>query len=107
VLVDIHPESYTMDAALLEKAVSDRTKAIVPVHIYGRPCDLEQITSFAKAHGLFVVEDCAQSHGALYRGHRTGSWGHAAAFSFYPTKNLGALGDGGAITTVTLPFMKS
>ena len=99
VLVDIRPESYTMDAALLEKAVSDRTKAIVPVHLYGRPCDLDQITSFAKAHGLFVVEDCAQSHGARYRGHRTGSWGHAAAFSFYPTKNLGALGDGGAITT--------
>jgi dTDP-4-amino-4,6-dideoxygalactose transaminase len=99
VLVDIHPESYTMDAALLEKARSDRSKAIVPVHLYGQPCDLEQITSFAKTHHLFVVEDCAQSHGALYRGRKTGSWGHAAAFSFYPTKNLGALGDGGAITT--------
>jgi dTDP-4-amino-4,6-dideoxygalactose transaminase len=99
VLVDIHPESYTMDAALLEKARSDRSKAIVPVHLYGQPCDLEQITSFAKTHDLFVVEDCAQSHGAFYRGRRTGSWGHAAAFSFYPTKNLGALGDGGAITT--------
>jgi len=99
VLVDIHPGSYTMDVTLLEKARSDRSKAIVPVHLYGQPCDLEQITSFAKTHELFVVEDCAQSHGALYRGHRTGSWGHAAAFSFYPTKNLGAMGDGGAITT--------
>lgn len=99
VLVDIHPGSYTMDAALLEKARADRTKAVVPVHLYGQPCDLEAVTRFAEKHGLFVIEDCAQSHGALYRGRRTGSWGHAAAFSFYPTKNLGALGDGGAITT--------
>jgi len=99
VLVDIQPKSYTMDAALLEKARSDRTKAIVPVHLYGQPCDLEEIIGFARKHGLFVIEDCAQSHGALYRGQRTGSWGHAAAFSFYPTKNLGALGDGGAVTT--------
>jgi dTDP-4-amino-4,6-dideoxygalactose transaminase len=99
VLVDIRPEFYTMDPALLERARSARTKAIVPVHLYGQSCDLEQITSFAKTHDLFVVEDCAQSHGALYREHRTGTWGHAAAFSFYPTKNLGALGDGGAITT--------
>ncbi len=98
VLVDIHPESYTMDVALLEKARSDRSKAIVPVHLYGQPCDLEVITRFARKHGLYVIEDCAQSHGALYRRQRTGSWGHAAAFSFYPTKNLGGLGDGGAIT---------
>jgi dTDP-4-amino-4,6-dideoxygalactose transaminase len=99
VLVDIRPESYTLDAALLEEARSDRTKAVVPVHLYGQPCDLEAVTRFAEKHGLFVIEDCAQSHGALYRGQRTGSWGHAAAFSFYPTKNLGCLGDGGAITT--------
>ena len=99
VLVDIHPESYTMDVALLEKARSDRSKAIVPVHLYGQPCDLEEITRFARKYGLYVIEDCAQSHGALYQGRRTGSWGHAAAFSFYPTKNLGCLGDGGAITT--------
>ncbi len=99
VLVDIHPETYTMDVSLLEKARSDRSKAIVPVHLYGQPCDLAAVTRFAQKHGLFVIEDCAQSHGALYRGQRTGSWGQAAAFSFYPTKNLGALGDGGAITT--------
>jgi dTDP-4-amino-4,6-dideoxygalactose transaminase len=99
VLVDIHPESYTMDVASLEKARSDRSKAIVPVHLYGQPCDLEEITRFARKHELYVIEDCAQSHGAIYRGQRTGSWGHAAAFSFYPTKNLGCLGDGGAITT--------
>jgi dTDP-4-amino-4,6-dideoxygalactose transaminase len=99
VLLDIHPGSYTVDVSLLEKAISDRSKAIVPVHLYGQPCDLEAVTRFAQKHGLFVIEDCAQSHGALYRGQRTGSWGHAAAFSFYPTKNLGCLGDGGAITT--------
>ena len=99
VLVDIRPDSYTMDVALLEKARSDRSRAIVPVHLYGQPCDLEEIIRFARKHGLYVIEDCAQAHGALYRGQRTGSWGHAAAFSFYPTKNLGALGDGGAITT--------
>jgi len=99
VLVDIHPESYTMDVSLLEKARSDRSKAIVPVHLYGQPCDLEAVTRFAKTYGLFVIEDCAQCHGAVYRGQNTGSWGHAAAFSFYPTKNLGALGDGGAIVT--------
>ena len=99
VLVDIHPESYTMDPACLEKARSDRCKAIVPVHLYGQPCDLERIIPFARKHGLYVIEDCAQSHGALYRGRRTGSWGHAATFSFYPTKNLACLGDGGAITT--------
>ena len=82
VLVDIHPESYTMDTASLEKARSDRCKAIVPVHLYGQPCDLERIIPFARKHGLYVIEDCAQSHGALYRGRRTGSWGQPAAFSF-------------------------
>jgi dTDP-4-amino-4,6-dideoxygalactose transaminase len=99
VLVDIHPHSYTMDASLIERALSDRSKAIVPVHLYGQPCALDEILAFARKHELFVIEDCAQSHGALYRGRRTGSFGHAAAFSFYPTKNLGGLGDGGAITT--------
>jgi dTDP-4-amino-4,6-dideoxygalactose transaminase len=99
VLVDIHPESYTMDATLLERARSARSKAVVPVHLYGQPAALEAITRFAREHNLYVIEDCAQSHGALYRGRKTGSFGHAAAFSFYPTKNLGGLGDGGAITT--------
>jgi dTDP-4-amino-4,6-dideoxygalactose transaminase len=99
VLVDIHPESYTMDASLLERARSDRSRAVVPVHLYGQPAAMDVITRFAREHNLFVIEDCAQSHGALYRGQRAGSFGHAAAFSFYPTKNLGCLGDGGAITT--------
>jgi dTDP-4-amino-4,6-dideoxygalactose transaminase len=99
VLVDIDPKSYTLDASLLERARSDRSRAVVPVHLYGQPCALEEITRFARRHGIFVVEDCAQSHGALCEGRRTGSWGDVAAFSFYPTKNLGGLGDGGAITT--------
>jgi dTDP-4-amino-4,6-dideoxygalactose transaminase len=99
VLVDIHPASYTMNASLLEKARSERSIAVVPVHLYGQPAAMEEITQFAREHGLYVIEDCAQSHGALYQGQRTGSLGHAAAFSFYPTKNLGGLGDGGAITT--------
>jgi dTDP-4-amino-4,6-dideoxygalactose transaminase len=99
VLVDIQRESYTLDPSLLEKARSDHTRAIVPVHLYGQPCALEEIIKFARRHGIFVAEDCAQSHGALYQGRRTGSWGDVAAFSFYPTKNLGCLGDGGAITT--------
>jgi|WetSurMetagenome_2_1015567.scaffolds.fasta_scaffold19620_4 dTDP-4-amino-4,6-dideoxygalactose transaminase len=99
VLVDIRPSSYTLDAGLVERAISKRSKAIVPVHLYGQPCEMEQITRLAKTHDLFVVEDCAQSHGALYQQRRTGAWGHAAAFSFYPTKNLGCLGDGGAIVT--------
>jgi dTDP-4-amino-4,6-dideoxygalactose transaminase len=99
VLVDIHPDSYTMDASLFERALSGRSKAIVPVHLYGQPCAMDEILGFARRHELFVIEDCAQSHGALYRGRRTGSIGHAAAFSFYPTKNLGCLGDGGAVTT--------
>jgi dTDP-4-amino-4,6-dideoxygalactose transaminase len=99
VLVDIDPKSYTLDASLLERARSDRSRAVVPVHLYGQPCALEEIIRFARRHGIFVVEDCAQSHGALCEGRRTGSWGDVAAFSFYPTKNLGGLGDGGAITT--------
>lgn len=99
VLVDVHPETYTMDPGILEKARTARSKAILPVHLYGQPCDLGEITRFARTHGLYVVEDCAQSHGAVYQRRRTGSWGDAAAFSFYPTKNLGCLGDGGAITT--------
>ena len=99
VVVDILPGPYTMDPSTLEKARTARSKAIVPVHLYGQPCNLEEIISFAKTHSLYLVEDCAQSHGALYRGRRTGSWGDAAAFSFYPTKNLACIGDGGAITT--------
>lgn len=99
VLVDVQPDVFTLDPTRLEAVVNERTRAIVPVHLYGQCADMEPILAFARAHGLKVVEDCAQAHGAEYRGRRAGSIGDAAAFSFYPTKNLGALGDGGAVTT--------
>jgi len=99
VLADIDPITFTMHPASLENAISTRTRAIVPVHLYGHPCDMDEILAVARKHGLAVVEDCAQAHGAAYRGRRCGTFGNAAAFSFYPSKNLGAYGDGGAVTT--------
>jgi dTDP-3-amino-3,4,6-trideoxy-alpha-D-glucose transaminase len=99
VLVDAEPESFTLDPSLLEAALSERTRAIVPVHLYGRCADMESIVAFARAHGLKVVEDAAQAHGAEHRGRRAGTLADASAFSFYPTKNLGALGDAGAVVT--------
>lgn len=99
VLVDIEPRYYTLDPDLLEKAITPRTKAIVPVHLYGQAADLPAILNLAQKHGLKVIEDCAQAHGARYQGRRLGSWGDLACFSFYPTKNLGALGDGGMVVT--------
>ncbi|MEP6506976.1 MAG: DegT/DnrJ/EryC1/StrS family aminotransferase [Gemmatimonadales bacterium] len=103
VLIDIDPEMYTMDAQLLEIAIINASggtpKAVIPVHLYGNPCDMTLINAVAERHGLRVVEDCAQSHGATLLGRMTGAWGHVAAFSFYPTKNLGTFGDGGMIVT--------
>jgi dTDP-4-amino-4,6-dideoxygalactose transaminase len=99
VLVDIEPDYYTLDPARLEGAISERTKAILPVHLYGQAADLDPVLAVARRHGLKVIEDCAQAHGALYRGRRVGSVGDAGCFSFYPTKNLGALGDGGMVVT--------
>ena len=99
VLVDIDPLTYTIDPAAVEAAISPRTKAIVAVHLYGHPADLEPLQAIAQRHKLALVEDCAQAHGAKYKGQRVGSIGDVAAFSFYPTKNLGAMGDGGLITT--------
>ena len=99
VLVDADPETFNLDAALLEQAVTERTRAVMPVHLYGQPADMDAITAVADRHGLFVIEDACQSHGARYKGRRTGSLGHAAAFSFYPSKNLGAYGDAGAVVT--------
>jgi dTDP-4-amino-4,6-dideoxygalactose transaminase len=90
---------YNLDPALLERAVTPRTRAIVPVHLYGEPAEMDAIGRVARAHGLKLLEDAAQAHGARYRGRRAGALGDAAAFSFYPGKNLGALGDGGAVTT--------
>ncbi|HEY4689977.1 MAG TPA: DegT/DnrJ/EryC1/StrS family aminotransferase [Anaerolineae bacterium] len=99
VLVDIDPATYTLDPRLLEKAITPRTKAIIPVHLYGAPADLDPILRIARQHNVKVVEDCAQAHGARYNDRRVGAWGGLAAFSFYPTKNLGAIGDGGFIAT--------
>lgn len=96
--VEPEPESYLIDAAALEAAITPRTKAIVPVHLYGHPVDLDAVGAVAARHGLLVVEDAAQAHGAYYRDTRIGSR-YAAAFSFYPGKNLGAHGDGGAVVT--------
>ncbi|SIO58691.1 dTDP-4-amino-4,6-dideoxygalactose transaminase [Singulisphaera sp. GP187] len=99
VFVDIDPESYNIDPALIEAAITPRTKAIIPVHLYGQTADMDTINAIAKKHGLAVVEDAAQAIGASYKGRRTGGLGTAAAFSFYPSKNLGGFGDAGMVTT--------
>ncbi len=99
VFVDIDPRTYTIDPRRIEDAITPKTKAIVPVHLYGQPADLDAISAIAKRHGIPLVEDCAQAHGARWRGQRVGSFGDIAAFSFYPTKNLGAIGDGGIVVT--------
>ena len=99
VLVEPNPASYNLDPATLAAAISPKTKAILPVHLYGQLCPMPEIMAIAKQHNLLVLEDCAQAHGAEMNGQRAGNWGDAAGFSFYPGKNLGALGDAGAITT--------
>jgi dTDP-4-amino-4,6-dideoxygalactose transaminase len=99
VFQDIEAQFYTMNPTDLDKLITARTKAIVPVHIYGQPVDLEPILEIAKRKKIYVIEDCAQAHGASYKGKKVGSFGHMACFSFYPTKNLGAIGDGGMIVT--------
>ncbi len=99
VFVDIDPRTANIDPALIERAITRRTKAIVPVHLYGRPADLESIQKIADNRNIAVIEDACQAHGARFRGKRIGSFGRATAFSFYPSKNLGAYGEGGALTT--------
>ncbi|MDT8317456.1 MAG: DegT/DnrJ/EryC1/StrS family aminotransferase [bacterium] len=99
VFVDVDPDSFNIDPMKIEAAITDKTKALIPVHLYGQPADMRAIMDIALRHGLKVIEDSAQAHGAEYDGKRTGSLGHAAAFSFYPGKNLGCLGDGGAVVT--------
>jgi dTDP-4-amino-4,6-dideoxygalactose transaminase len=99
VLVDIDPARYTLDPERLASAITPQTRAVIPVHLYGCPADLAPILEIARHNNLFVIEDCAQAHGALYRGKKVSSWGDISAFSFYPTKNLGAYGDGGAVVT--------
>jgi dTDP-4-amino-4,6-dideoxygalactose transaminase len=101
VLVDVDPRTFTLDVAALERVLSGqlapKPKAIVPVHLYGHPANMREIMELARRHGLFVIEDCAQAHGAQFEGRMVGTFGHLAAFSFYPTKNLGAMGDAGAV----------
>lgn len=99
VFVDIDPVSYNIDPEKIEEKITPRTKAIVPVHLYGLPAEMDEIMAIAKKYSLKVIEDTAQAHGAVYKGKRAGSFGDAATYSFYPSKNLGAFGDAGAIVT--------
>ncbi len=99
VFIDIQEDTMLMDPTQIEQAITSKTKAIIPVHLYGQPCDMDAIMAIAERHGLKVVEDAAQAHGARWRGRRVGSIGDAACFSFYPGKNLGAFGDGGAVVS--------
>jgi len=99
VFVDINPDTYTIDYKKIEEKISKKTRAIIPVHLYGCPADMKEIESIASKHGIYVVEDCAQAHGAEYNSKKVGTFGIASAFSFFPSKNLGAFGDGGAIVT--------
>jgi dTDP-4-amino-4,6-dideoxygalactose transaminase len=107
VFVDIDPVSFTMDPSLIEAAITPRTKAIVPVHLYGQSADLDPILEIARRHNLLVIEDAAQAHGAEYKGRRVGSIGDLGCFSFYPGKNLGAYGEGGAVVTNNPEFVRT
>lgn len=107
VFADIEPETRCMDPKVLTKLISSKTKAIIPVHIYGQPARIKEILSIARGKGLKILEDCAQAHGAKVGNKKVGSFGDAAAFSFYPTKNLGALGDGGAIVTNSVEIFEN
>jgi len=99
ILVEPRIDTYTIDTTKIEEKITSRTKAIIAVHLYGQPADMDEVNRIAKKHGLIVIEDAAQAHGATYKGKKVGNLGDAAGFSFYPGKNLGALGDAGAITT--------
>src|SRR5262245_32337578 len=99
IFVDIDPAYFTIDPSKIESAITPRTRAVIPVHLYGQPADMEPIFEVARRRGLTVIEDAAQAHGSEYHGRRCGSIAEIAAFSFYPGKNLGAYGEGGAVTT--------
>ena len=99
VFVDINPDTYCMDVSKIEEKITDKTKAILPVHLYGHPADMDPICKLKEDYGLYVIEDACQAHGAEYNGKKAGSIGDMGCFSFYPTKNLGAYGDGGAVVT--------
>lgn len=106
VLVDIDPDTFTLNLAQVEAAITPKTRAIVPVHLYGLPVDMTRLMSIASKYNIAVIEDCAQAHGARFNGQMVGTFGEIASFSFYPTKNLGAFGDGGAIATANLELGK-
>lgn len=99
VFVDINAETFNIDPEAIEKAITPKTKAIIPVHLYGQPCDMDAIMDIAKRYNLYVIEDACQAMGATYKGQKVGSFGDFGCFSFYPTKNLGGMGDGGLLTT--------
>jgi dTDP-4-amino-4,6-dideoxygalactose transaminase len=99
VFVDVDPSTYVMDVPKIEAKISKKTKAIIPVHLYGHPVDMDPLTELAEKYGLYVIEDACQAHGAEYKQAKVGGIGHVGCFSFYPTKNLGAYGDGGMILT--------
>jgi dTDP-4-amino-4,6-dideoxygalactose transaminase len=107
VLVEPQIDTYNIDVKKIEQAITNKTKAIMPVHLYGQACEMDSILEIASKYGLYVIEDNAQAHGASWLGKLTGSWGHVNATSFYPGKNLGALGDAGAVTTNELAFAQS
>ena len=98
VFADIDPDTFNIDASKIEEQITPRTKAIIPVHLYGQPCDMDIIMDIAKRHNLYVIEDCCQAIGAEYKGKKVGTFGDIGCYSFYPTKNLGGMGDGGLIT---------
>ena len=100
VFVDTMPDTFIIDPDQIEEKITERTRAIIPVHLYGQPADMAPILEIARKHNLFVIEDCAQAHLAEYKGKKVGTMGHASTFSFYPGKNLGAYGDAGAVTLV-------
>jgi dTDP-4-amino-4,6-dideoxygalactose transaminase len=99
VFADIEEDTYNINPELIEEKITSKTKAIMPVHLYGNPCNMERICEITAKHGIKVIEDCAQSHGALFNGKKAGSFGDAGCYSFYPSKNLGAFGDGGMVVT--------
>jgi len=99
VFVDINEDSYLMNVKNIEKAITKRTKAIIPVHLYGQVCDMDELETISKEYNIPIIEDCAQAHGAEYKGKKSGSFGIMSAFSFYPSKNLGAYGDAGMVLT--------
>lgn len=107
VFVDIDPRTFTIDVEAIEGAITERTKAILPVHLYGQPADMDPILDIAKRHGLIVIEDAAQAHGAEYKGKRVGSLGDMGCFSFYPGKNLGAYGEGGMVVTSNAEYTRT